>query len=57
MQPMPHNDNDREPDGSSVPCLDDIRQRLNTLITDLDLAGEAVAAAYVQMAIDTLRLG
>lgn len=53
---MPHNDNPTELESSSVPCADDIRERLKTLITDLDLKGEALAAAHVQTALDALSL-
>lgn len=57
MQPVPHSYNPNEPDSSSVPCTDDIRERLMALITDLDFAGEALAAAHVQTALDALSLG
>ncbi len=54
---MPHSDNPTEPESSPVPCADDIRGRLMTLLTDLDLAGETLAAAHVQTALDALSLG
>jgi hypothetical protein len=54
---MPQNDNPTEPKPSSVPCPDDIRERLKTLLADLDLLGETLAAAHVQTALDVLSLG
>lgn len=45
---------EQQADGVSAPSALELRSQLMALLAILDEAGEAMAAAYVQMAIDVL---
>ena len=53
-QPMPTNDEPIAPDGPIYSRRGDVRARLQVLLADLDILGEALAAIHVQTALDCI---
>ena len=51
---MPTNENADGSEGSNSSSLDEIRERMTTLIADLDELAQDIAAAHVQTALDAL---
>lgn len=55
---MPKTNNAVEPDGSTYPDTDEIRERLQGLLSDLDMLDDSLAAIHVRrhwIALERLR--
>lgn len=46
---------EQQADGAQAPSAHDLPAKLAAILAELDAGGEAIAATYVQMAIDVLR--
>lgn len=52
---MPPTEDLSEFDGAAAPSVEVVCDQLQVLLANLDTLGERIAAAHIQMALDTLR--